>query len=157
MFRSDGCPVLLPSLIASILWKYFEIFYTRFECWMERSKGTNVEIIIFQMFGYIYQISTYCKIAWLDTQIQHTLYYNITIAFLYNNRTNAIGQWTQHTLHSQVSIQRTQHGIFHRSHVAMFSEGIKTLILCIITVFTSPLELFGTEPLQADSLLGHKP
>ena len=53
--------------------------------------------------------------------------------------------------------QRTQHGIFHRSHVAMFSEGIKTLILCIITVFTPPLELIGTEPLQAHSLLGHKP
>ena len=37
MFRSDGCPVLLPSLIASILWKYFDIFYTRFECfgWKE--------------------------------------------------------------------------------------------------------------------------
>ena len=88
--------------------------------------------------------------------VRYNIHY-ITIPFLYNTIQYDSGHNTQHTLHSQVSIERTQHGIFHRRHVAMFSEGIKTLILCIITVFTPPLELIGTEPLQDHSLLGHKP
>ena len=86
MFRSDGCPVLLPSLIASILWKYFEIFYTRFECWMERSKGTNVEIIIFQKHLHLLNVNhKSVNIYYLQYNIlvdTTYLHYNITVAFL---------------------------------------------------------------------------
>ena len=106
MFRSDGCPVLLPSLIASILWKYFEICYTRFEGQMEGSKGNMQKSLYFKKHFHllnvnhksvnIYYLQYNILLRYILSTIQNYSFIFVKYSYLCSAALT-IGQWTHHT------------------------------------------------------------
>ena len=136
---------------------FWNILYQVWMFWMERSKGTYVEIIIFQIYSWMLITNMLISIIYntmscWDVEILSTLQY---YSFIFVKYSDSCMHTTQTTLPGQ-HIAHTTWNISPSSCRHVFRRN-KNFDIVHYHSFYSSLGANWGRSLQAHSLLGHKP